>query len=65
MIKWFADNNLVLNLDKTNIMQFKTKNSAYSAIQFGYKEKDIEETVNTKFLGLQIDNHINCKNHVK
>jgi len=22
-----------------------------------------EETVNTKFLGLQIDNHINWKNH--
>jgi len=26
MIKWFAANNLVLNLDKTNIMKFITKN---------------------------------------
>jgi len=27
--------------------------------------KYIEETVNTKFLGLQMDNHINWKNHMK
>jgi hypothetical protein len=27
MIKWFVANNLVLNLDKTNIMKFVTKNS--------------------------------------
>ena len=26
MIKWFAANNLVLHLDKTNIMKFITKN---------------------------------------
>jgi hypothetical protein len=61
MIKWFAANNLVLNLDKTNIMQFITKNSAHSPIQFGYKEKYIAETLNTKFVGLQTDNHINWK----
>jgi len=30
----------------------------------GYKEKYIEQTVNTKFLGLQIDNHITWKNHI-
>ena len=27
MIKWFAANNLVLNLDKTSIMKFIAKNS--------------------------------------
>jgi hypothetical protein len=65
MIKWFAANNLVLNLDKTNIMKFVTKNSAHSTLLIDYKEKDIEDTVNTKFLGLQIDNHINWKNHIE
>jgi len=29
-IKWFAAYNLVLNLDKTNIMKFITRNSAHS-----------------------------------
>jgi len=61
MIKWFAANNLVLNLDKTNIMKFITKNSAHSTLHAGCKEKYIEEMANTKFLGLQIDNHFNWK----
>jgi len=65
MIKWFAANNLVLNLDKMNVMKFITKNSSHSTLHFDYKEKYVEETVNTKFLGLKIDNHINWKNHIE
>ena len=65
MIKLFAANNLVLNLNKTDIKKFITKNSAHSTLHIGYKEKYMEETVNTKFLGLQIDNHINWKNHIE
>ena len=34
-------------------------------LYIGYKEKYIEETVNTKFLGLQTGNHINLKNHIE
>ena len=63
-IKLFAANNLVLNLDKTNIMKFVTKSSSHSTLRIGYKEKNIEETVNTKFLDLQIDNHLNWKNNI-
>jgi len=65
MIKWFAADNLVLNLDKMNVMKFITKYSSHSTLLIGYKEKYVEETVNTKFLGLQVDNHINWKNHFK
>jgi len=65
MIKWFAANNLVLNLDHMNIMKFITKNSTHSILHIGYKEKYIEETVNTKFLSLQIDSHINWKIHIE
>jgi hypothetical protein len=32
-------NKLVLNLDKTNIMKFKTSNSSHSTLHIGYKEK--------------------------
>jgi hypothetical protein len=35
-----------------NIMKFITKDSSQSALHFVYKETYIEETVNTKFLGL-------------
>jgi hypothetical protein len=64
MVKRFAANNLVLNLDKTNIMKFITKNSAHSTLHSGCNEMYIAETVKSEFLGLQIDNHISWKNHI-
>ena len=45
-------------------MKIHNKES-HSTLHIGYKEKYVEETVNTKFLGLQIDNHINWKNHTE
>ena len=65
MIKWFDANNLVPNLDKTNIMKLTTKYSSHSTLHIGYKEKNIGERVNTKFLGLQSDNHIYWKDHIE
>jgi hypothetical protein len=44
-------------------MKFITKNSSHSTLHIGLQEKCVEETVNTKFLDLQIDNHINWKNY--
>jgi hypothetical protein len=46
-------------------MKFITKNSTHSTLHIGYKEKYIEETMNTKYLGLLIGNHINSKNHTE
>ena len=65
MIKWFAANNLVLDLDKMSIMKFITENSSHSTLYIRYKEKYVEERGNTKLLGLQIDNCINQKNHTE
>ena len=58
-------NNLVLNLDKTDIVKFITNNSSHSTLHIGYKERYIQEKVNTKFPVLQIDNHINWKNQIE
>jgi hypothetical protein len=63
MIKWFAANNLVLNLYKINRKKSITKNSAHSTLHINYTEKYIKGTESTKFLYLQIYNHINWKNH--
>jgi len=65
IIKWFAANNLVLNFDNMNIMKFITKKSSHSTLHIDYKESYIEETMNSEFLGLQIDNHINWKNYIE
>ena len=42
MIKWFAANKIVLNLDKTNIMKYITKISSHYTLHTGYKEKCTE-----------------------
>jgi hypothetical protein len=54
---------LVLNLDKTNEIKFVTNKSPQYDLKTSYEEKYIEKSINTKFLGLQIDNHLNWKNH--
>jgi hypothetical protein len=64
MSKWSTSNKLVLNLDETNIIRFITNKSPQYLLKIGYDEKYIEESINTKFLGLQIDNHLNWKNHI-
>jgi hypothetical protein len=64
MSKWFTAKKLAPNLDKTNIIKFITTNSPQYALSTGYNGKYIKESVNTKFLSLQIDNHLNWKNHI-
>jgi hypothetical protein len=61
MIEWFAANKLVLNMENTNIMKFVTKNLAHCALTIGYKDKYVKEVVNTTFLGVHLDNHLNWK----
>jgi hypothetical protein len=51
MSKWFSANKLSLNLEKTNVIKFVTKISP-------------QYPLNTKFLGLQIDNQLNWENHI-
>ena len=65
MIKWFAANNLVPDLDNMNIMKFIAKNSSHATLHLGDKEEYTEERVNTKFLGLQIDNHPHWMNSIE
>ena len=65
MMKWFAANNLVPNLDKMNIMKFITKNLSHSTLCIGCKEKYIEKALTTELLGLKIDDHLTWKNHIE
>jgi hypothetical protein len=48
-----------------NKMKSITKNSPHSTFHITYKKEYIEDTLNTIFLGLQIDNHINWKNNTE
>jgi hypothetical protein len=45
-------------------MKFTTKNSSHATLHIGYKE-EYRRGVNTKFLGLKIDNHPNWMNSIE
>jgi hypothetical protein len=64
MIECFSANKLVLNLEKTNIMKFVMNNSPHCALNIGYEDKYAEGTVNSKFICLHPDNHLNWKDHI-
>lgn len=63
IIKWLDNNNLKINLNKTNIMHFsqRTKNND---IKLTYQNNTINEVESTKFLGLTINNKLNWKDHI-
>jgi hypothetical protein len=44
-------------------MESVTVNSPLYALTTGYEDKNLKETVYTKFLGLQLDSHLNWKDH--
>ena len=48
-----------------NVMKFIAENSFHATLCIGCKETNVEEMFNTIFLGLKIDNHLNCKNHTE
>jgi hypothetical protein len=59
MSKWLTSSKLVLNLDKINIIKCITNKSPQYGLNTIYDEKYIENSISTKFLGVQIDNHLN------
>jgi hypothetical protein len=61
---WFKANLLMLNCDKTNYIQFMTKNSSAINVNIGYDNKQIVNSTNTKFLGLIIDDTLFWKSHI-
>jgi hypothetical protein len=63
MSKWFIAKRLAINLDKPKI-KFITNNSPQCALNVGYNGKYIKELVNTKFLVLPINNHLNWANDI-
>jgi hypothetical protein len=64
MSKCFAVNTLAVSLAKANKVKVTTRNSPEYPLNIGCNDTYIEESINTNFLYLQIDNHLNWKNHI-
>lgn len=63
IVNWLQNNNLVINLDKTVLMKFQQRVNNLD-INIKYKDKIINETKVTKFLGLNIENTLKWNSHV-
>jgi len=61
---WFIVNQLTLNYNKTNYLQFNMKNSWNCELQPTYQGNCIKSTSNTKFLGLTIGDCLSWKAHI-
>jgi len=60
----FSFNGLTLNMEKTNMVKFCTNHSLNNQQQCPIDNYLINEVTNTRFLGLELDNNMNWKNHV-
>jgi hypothetical protein len=47
------------------IIKFNSNYLNNVPFQIPYKDKLIQEEINTKFLGLEIDKHVNWKSHIQ
>jgi hypothetical protein len=53
-----------LIVDKTNIVKFSSKHYQDETFLINYQNNSIKESTNTRFLGLELDKHINWENHI-
>lgn len=64
IIIWLSNNNLKINLNKTKIIQFQTYQSNFQKLSIKYEDNILEQVVNTKFLGIIVDQNCNWKSHI-
>jgi hypothetical protein len=62
---WFAANKLVLNMNKTNIINFALIQSANPLLAVSFDNMIMNEVPEIKFLGIEIDNKLNWKSHLE
>ena len=62
--KWFHSNSLMLNYNKTYILQFQTKTNNQNNTKISYINKSIAIVKSMKFLALTVDTTLNWKNHI-
>jgi hypothetical protein len=62
--KWFSVIGLSVNVDKTKTIKLDLSHSQHIPFQISYKERHINDDTHIKFLGMQIDEHMNWKTHI-
>jgi len=62
--RWFQDNLIALNLNKTYFIHFSNKSNNNLDMEIKIENVNIATTNEIKFLGLKIDNKISWKGHI-
>jgi hypothetical protein len=62
--EWFSLNSLTLNLNKTNCLYFAKKLNLLNNLNITYRDTQIHNTGNVKFLGRIIDSTLSWKDHI-
>ena len=62
--KWFAQNKLELNANKTKIVQYKTR-SDDSGLEVQIHQSRITSVESVNFLGVEFNERLNWKNHIE
>lgn len=65
IIDWLKINNLKINIQKTNLIQFQTHRLRHIDLNIITNNSKIEEVDSTKFLGIMLDKNCNWKTHVQ
>lgn len=64
VIDWLAINNLHVNLEKTNYIQFTLRGSTGIDLNINYDGKILQKVETFKFLGVLIDRNLNFISHI-
>jgi hypothetical protein len=64
MSEWFLVNGLTLNLDKAYLVKFSSNHYQDETFVINYQNNSVKESTNTIYLGLELDKHMNWKNHI-
>jgi len=63
IISWFNSNLLTMNFNKTDYVEFRTKNYYHFETTVKYEYKDTSSSTKTKFLGLRINETLSWNQH--
>jgi hypothetical protein len=61
---WFNSNQLALNLNKTQLLEFRTNYFSTDSIQTDYDQKSMTNATEVRFLGLILDDTLSWKRHI-
>lgn len=64
IVQWLQNNNLLINIDKTKIMNFKQR-TIHTLGTIQHDGKEVKSTLTTKFLGLHIDDNLKWQSHIE